>query len=188
METIDGVSSVYVHLDNKVIQLKFRDFDSEINVDELTSIDYSNLYGEAVTVSALLNKVGLFKAEAEHSYNDQKLSLDIYEANLRKDIRREAAENSGKILISEKPEEYLKLTENTLNELVLLDQGWQVSKKNVAKRKKDLDYIESLFWAIQDKSKKLNNLLPQIVPKDFENEIIEGKINGILIKKHSKHF
>lgn len=180
--------SVFVHLKTKTIKLEFSDFDESIDVDELTSINYSNLYGESITVSALLNKIGLLRAEAEEVYSMTKIELDIFEANLRKKIRREAASNGGKVLISEKPEEYLKLTEKALDDLVIIDEGWQIKKKNIAKRKKDLDFIDSLFWAIKDKSSKLNNLLPQVVPEDLEKEIVEGKINGMMVSKHNKQY
>jgi len=121
--------SVFIHLKEKTVKLTFQDFEDEIDVDELTSINYSNLYGEAVTVSALMNKVGIFKAEAEAAYEEGKLDLSIYEAEKRKELRREAAANSGKIKISE--DETLKLTEKALDEIILLDKGWQIKKKNV---------------------------------------------------------
>ena len=179
-------TSTFVHLKDKIIELIYRDFDDSIDVDNLTSIDYSNLYGEAVTVPALINKIGLFKAEAESAYEEGKVELDVYEAETRKKYRKEAANNSGKVLIQEKPEQYLKLTEKALDELILLDKGWQIKKSNVAKRKKDLDFVEVLFWAIKSKDGKLNHLLPKTVPEDFEKEITEGVINGIMIKKHTK--
>ncbi len=45
------------------------------------------------------------------------------------------------------------------------------------------DKLDTLFWAVQSKDKKLNNLLPKIVPQDFEKELIEGKINTFKIVK-----
>ena len=45
------------------------------------------------------------------------------------------------------------------------------------------DKLESLFWAIRSKDQKLNNLLPKVVPKEFFQELVEGKVNSFLIHK-----
>lgn len=182
---------VFVHIGKKVITLIFEDFDEQINVDDLTRIHYENLYGEAVTISALLNRIGLLKADVEEALELGKISLNVYEATCRKNFRREAAENAGKCkikdIITEK-DDWIKLTEKSIEDFVLLDRGWQIKKKNVAKRKKDLEYVDSLYWAIQSKDKKLNNLLPKSVPEDFAKEIIEGSINGIMLKITDKKY
>lgn len=177
--------STYVHFNERLIELKFGSFDDVIDVDRLTSIDYSNIYGEAITVSALFNKIGLLKAESERIYQEKKLDRDVYEANLKKTLRRQAAENGGRFKVGE---EEIKLTEGSLTEAVMLDQAFQILSKNVFKAKADVDKIDAMFWAIKDKSQKLNNLLPQIVPEDFEKEIIEGVVNTILIKVHKKKY
>ena len=169
-----------VHVGDKPIVLVFSEFDDELDVDQITSIDYSNIYGEAVTVSALQNKVGMLKAESEKYYQEKKLECDIYEAELKKKWRREAATNGGKFNIEE---DGIKLTESALDEAVLLDKGFEVKKKNVIKSKRDVDFMDSLFWAISSKDKKLNNLVRAVTPKEFYDELIEGKINTFLIKK-----
>ena len=68
----------------------------------------------------------------------------------------------------------------------VLDKAFQTAKKNYIESQRDYGYLDSLFWAISDKSKKLNHLLPAVVPEDFYNELVEGEINGILIKKPKK--
>lgn len=169
-----------IHIEDQVIHLVTADFDSEIDVDEITSIDYSNLFGEAVTVSALMNKIGILKARAEAIYAEKKLEFDIYEATQRKRIRREAAMNEGKFKIEG---EFIKLTENSLEEAIILDAGWQVNKKNVIKSQETLGKIDSIYWAIQSKDRKLSTIMRPVTPQEFMNELVEGKVNGILIKK-----
>lgn len=164
-----------IHLGDKPVLLKFKEFEDEVDVDKLTSIDYSNLYGEAVTCSALLNQIGLLKAEAEKTYAENKLEFDIYEAEIRKKIRKEYSSNG------------LKLTEKNLDEEVTLDKGWRVMKKNVIAAKRDLDFIDSLYWAIQSKDKKLSVLTKGVTPEELYNEIVEGTINNIVIKKVKLH-
>ena len=43
--------------------------------------------------------------------------------------------------------------------------------------------IDSLYWAIQSKDKKLTNLVPKVTPKEFYDELIEGTVNSFIIKK-----
>lgn len=169
-----------IHIDNQPLELIMADFDSEINVDEITSIDYSNLFGEAVTISTLLNRIGILKARAEAIYAEKKLEFDIYEATQRKRLRREAAMNSNYFKVDD---QQIKLTENSLEEAIIIDEGWQVNKKNVIKAQETLNKVDSIYWAISSKSKKLEVMLKPITPEEFYNELMEGTVNGILIKK-----
>lgn len=166
------------------IVLKFEEFGDEINVDNLTRIHYENIYGEAVTVSALLNRIGILRADAESEYERKKLEYNINEASFRRKIRRESNNSGGKVLISEKPEQYVKFTEKALDEMVLLDEGLQVSANNVIKAKEVFSKLDSMFWAISSKDKKLNNIIKQVTPEEFQENIVEGKINEIMIRKH----
>ena len=163
---------IVMHLGDKPITLSFKDFDDEVDVDRLLSIDHSNLYGEAVTVPALLNHAGLLKAEAERRFAEKKIESDIFEAELRQRLRREAVSTGD------------KMTESSLNEKVESDHGYQIKKKNVIVAKYNLDIIDSLFWSISAKDKKLNNLIKGVTPKELFEELQEGVINNILIKKH----
>lgn len=170
-----------IFVDGMNLILKYSPFEDAIDMDDLTRIHYENLYGEAVTVSAIQNRIGILKAEAEAAYERKKLECDIYEANLRKRWRREANMNGGKFTLDD---EQIKLTESALNEAVLLDKGYQVHKNNVILYKSNLNKLDSLFWAISSKDKKLNNIMKEVTPAEFQSEIIEGKINEIMIRKH----
>lgn len=172
--------SMVINLGDQIIKMVYEDFDDEIDLDEITKIRYDNLYGEAVTIPALLNKIGMIKAKAEEILAFKKLQFETYEAQTRKSFRREAAKNSGKVNIEG---EEIKLTEKALDEIILLDEGWQVKKKNQISAQTDLAMVDSIFWAIKAKDGKLSNLLKGITPDELANELIEGKINGILLKK-----
>lgn len=162
---------VIVHLGDNPVSLKFNSFGEEVDVDELTKIDYSNLFGEAITVSALMNQIGLLKSAAENSYSLKKLEVDIYEAEKRREIRGQFSKKE------------LKLTEKQLDEEITLDKAWQIMKKQVFSSKKDLDFIDAIYWAVQSKDKKLNNLIKGVTPEELYNEIIDCTINNIVIKK-----
>ena len=169
-----------IHIDDVPIELVMADFESEIDIDEITSIDYSNLFGEAVTVSTLMNRIGILKARAEAICSEKKLGFNIYEASQRKRIRREAAMNENKFKIDG---EFIKLTENSLEEAITLDRGWQENKTNVIKAQETLSKVDSIYWAIQSKDRKLSTIMKPVTPEEFINELVEGKVNGIVIKK-----
>lgn len=169
-----------VHIGENDIVLISKDIIDELDMDQITSIDHSNLYGEIVTCSVLLNKIGLLKAEVEAQYNYDKMNCEIYESKLRESLRRESILNGGKVQTSNGS---IKLTESSLDELILLDLDFQKKKKNTIESKKNLDMIDSLYWAIQSKDKKLTNLVPKVTPKEFYDELIEGTVNSFIIKK-----
>lgn len=95
-------------------------------------------------------------------------------------MRREANLSGGKFTIDG---ESVKLTEKSLEDAVILDVKYQTVSKEIIEAKRDLDMLDSLFWSVQDKSKKLNNILKPVTPEEFVSELIEGEINLLFIKK-----
>lgn len=170
-----------LHFGQQSVVLIYNEDLGEIDIDQITSIDYSNIYGEVVTCSVLMNKIGFLKAEAEAAHSEIKLSCNIYEASLRKKLRREALLNGGKVNVDGAGT--IKLTESSLDELILLDKGHQEKQKTLIEAKKDLEFMDSIFWSVQSKDRKLNNLTPKVTPKEFYDELIEGRVNTIMIKK-----
>lgn len=171
---------ILVHFNDVPVTLKTNGFEDTVDIDRLTSIDYSNLYGEAVTVSALLNKVGLLRAEAERAVSEKKLEKEVYEADMKKGWRREANRNSGKFTIED---EEIKLSEKALDEALLLDEDYQKLCLEYIEAQKNFSVLDALQWSVQDKSKKLNNLLKPVTPQEFLSELVEGKVNSFLIAK-----
>lgn len=171
---------ILVHFNEVPVTLVTNGFEDTVDIDQLTSIDYSNLYGEAVTVSALLNKVGLLRAEAERAVSEKKLEKEVYEADMKKGWRREANRNGGKFTIEE---EEIKLSEKALDEALLLDEDYQKLCLEYIEVQKNFSVLDALQWSVQDKSKKLNNLLKPVTPQEFLSELVEGKVNSFLIAK-----
>lgn len=171
---------ILVHFNDVPVTLKTNGFEDTVDIDRLTSIDYSNLYGEAVTVSALLNKVGLLRAEAERAVSEKKLEKEVYEADMKKGWRREANRNGGKFTIED---EEIKLSEKALDEALLLDEDYQKLCLEYIEAQKNFSVLDALQWSVQDKSKKLNNLLKPVTPQEFLSELVEGKVNSFLIAK-----
>lgn len=171
---------ILVHFNNVPVTLSTDGFEGTVDVDRLTAIDYSNLYGEAVTVSALLNKIGLLRAEAEKTMAEKKLERDVYEAEKKRVWRREANANAGKFTVDG---EEVKLSEKALDEALLLDDGYQDLSMEFIDAQRNFSMLDSLQWSVQDKSKKLNNMLKPVTPQEFVNDLVEGEVNSFYITK-----
>lgn len=163
---------IKIPIGGKLIVLKYRDFDTDVDLDAVTQIDYSNLYGEIVTISSLLNRIGILKADVENAYTEFKLEVDIFESQKRKDIIRESLAIGNK-----KPSESVLEDEiNTNAEVIAM-------RKRLNELQRDLNYIDAVYWAVQSKDKKLSVLMKGVTPEEFAEGIIEGTVNTFYIKK-----
>ena len=159
------------------INITFAGFDAELNVEEYTTIDYGNLYGEILTISTLINRVGIWKAEAEEQYDLQKLEVGRYEAELSEIKRRTLTTVVG---------DKTKFPSNDMvNQAVANDSVVINHKKKMYRLKKYHAILDAFYWGVQNKSTKLNKLSENLslTPTDFEQNIIEGKVNGYVIKR-----
>lgn len=172
-----------VTLGGKSIVLTMADFAPDIDVDDLLKIHYENLFGEYVSISALMNKIGIMQAEAENIYDNLLFDAEVYSAELKKRYRREANVNSGKFNLSDGNSAVpIKLTEDSLEGAVFMDLAYQNKKKAVINAKTNLSIIKSLYWSVQSKDKKLSVLMTGVTPSEFEGNIVDGVINGMLVE------
>lgn len=168
---------VYQALKDKLVALHTNDWDFNINMDDLLKIDYSNIFGEIVTIPVLENQVGRLLAEMRNYAKEQKLSLDIKEAEVRKLYRNDASGEGAK-----KPT--LQMEEDHLS----LDPVVKNLRYRIIRIQKDVDYLEVLYDAVRSKSFKLNNLSKSLTPEDFEQELLEGTFNNVTISMKKKRF
>lgn len=170
------MDKVTIQQGEKVITLVFKEFDDEIDIDRLTFIDYSNLYNELLTIATLMNRVGLLKAEADNSYDAERLDLAIYEAQCAERYRKELVQRSG--------DKVKPATISQIENAVTLDEGVKLRRKKLLRLRKEAAYLDSLYWAVKSKEQKLNRIGEKmnLTPEDFEREIVEGVWNGILIQ------
>lgn len=165
-----------IQIGNKSYKLLFDDFDEDVDIDSLLKIDYSNLIGELTTFPVILNRFGILLAEAESQVAETKLNMDVYEAKTKEKLRVELAEqNNGK-----------SPTVEALNNAVVSNKAYQAMKRKYIEVVKTRDYINSIFWAVKDKSEKLNKLSLSIQSGDLSDSVIEGKVNSVLIKRTKK--
>lgn len=168
------MESFKITIGDKIIVLSYQDWDTDINLDDITKIDYSNLYGELVTVSALLNRVGILKADIDNEYEHAKLDLSIFEAQKAKEVRRQNTLSGTKI------------SNDAVLENLNIDSEIIAKRRFVINLRKNCSYIDSLYWSIQSKDKKLSVLMKGVTPEEFSSEIIEGTINTFKINKIDK--
>ena len=177
--------TVSIDFKSKKVNINFVEFDKEIDVDELTTIDYNNIYAELITVPALMNRVGMWKAQVTNDMSIAKMQRDISIAEkseyYRIKLKRMDTYANGKD----------KITFPTVAEIenaVTLDAVVINHRKRVIRMQKNVDYLDSLYWSVQSKNSKIEAISKgmQLSPEEFESNLIEQKINGVFIKIKEK--
>ena len=161
-----------IQIGENTYQLRFDEFDEEMDIDVLLRIDYTNLIGEMVTFPVIVNRFGNMLAEAESKVAEVKLNIDILEAKLKERLRIELSEANG----GKNP------TVDALNNSILLDKAYQVMRKKYVETQKQRDYINSIFWSCKDKSDKIS-ILVKSSDITMNTDLSEAKINNVLVKK-----
>ena len=173
---MNSKNETVVHFRKRMIKLVSLELPDTLDVDELCRIDYSNLFGEALTIPVALNKLGNLMSEAESEYEKQKIRTKIEESNLSKNFRRNWVSTEE------------KFTEKKLEEKVHSDPKYKQIKYDEIEAQKNFGFISNLFWALKSKDEKLNVLMKGIKPEDFEKELVEGVVNTYMIRIHEKKY
>jgi hypothetical protein len=162
-----------IQLKNQMVVLKTLPFDTDIDVDEILKIDHSNYLGEILTFPVLLNRIANLKAEQQNIVSEAKNDVDIFEAQLTEEKRRTMSA-SGKVTVSE------------IEAAVKTDARYRLKKNDYFSKQKNLDYLDSLYWAAQSKMNLLNKISDKIRPEEFSNELLTDTVNGVMIKFSQK--
>ena len=163
-----------INIGGKQYVLMVGEFDEdELNVEDLLKIDYSNLVGELVTFPIIENRIGLMLADAESKVAEVKLNRDILEAKLKEKYALSLADGNG----GKRP------TVDAINAAVLQDKGYQVLLRSKIAAEKARDYANSLLWSAKSKSSKLEKLSLTIQNNEIPDDVLEGRVNGIVIKR-----
>ena len=164
-----------IKIGDRTYTMVIKPFDDEVDIDELLRINYSNLIGEIVTFPVVVNRIGIMLAEAESAVSEKKLNLDVFEAKTKERLRTEITEVNGKAP-----------TVEALNNAVLQEPAYQAMRKGVINAQKTRDYLNSVFWSAKDKSAKLDKLSLTIQPGDIPDEVIEGRVNNVILRRSKK--
>lgn len=165
---------IVIELKNKMVVLNVLPFDTDIQVDDLLKIDYSNLIGEILTFPVLLNRIMNLKAEMSNIVKDSKIDLDVFEANLSEQKRKLLTSGGQKVTVGE------------VANAVTMDATFISKQKMHYERERNLDYLDALYWSAQSKSKLLEKISDKIRPSEFEGELLTDTINGVAIKMAKK--
>jgi hypothetical protein len=142
----------------------------EVDTESALNIDYSNIIGELITWSVYLNRMGIMKAEAEDAFRRAGVMSKVKIAQHTKVIRA----NIG------------KATEKQIENELHGSQAYYDAKMELFDAEKRVGIMDSIYWAAQSKSKKLEALSAKIKPEEFTSNILEGKLNGIMIRYDKK--
>lgn len=167
----------FVHLGRKLAKIKPTDWDYDFDVDKVFKIDPYNIAGEIITIPVFVNRIGVIVAEMRTYTKKLKLKLEIKEAEIAKIFRNKKVGDTTK-----------KPTIAEVDEYVMLDPVIRNLKFKLIRSEEDLEKLESMYNSAKDKSYKLNNLSKNLVPEQFENELLEGVVNGVLITLKEKKF
>lgn len=156
----------------KIVTLILQEFDSEMEVDDLLRIDYANIMGEILTFPLMYNRIANLRAEMDELQSKTRLDTRIFEHQLREKKRKSlSAESEGK-----------RITDTQIETAMHMDAEYRKKKEYYYKIQKNFGYLDSLYWSAASKDKKLDKMSDKLRPEDFDKELIEGTINGILIK------
>lgn len=168
---------------DNVLVLTVNVFDTDISVDELTRIDHHNIIGELITSPVLLNQTANLLADFDEQFKISKLDNEILEANLwerfSNELIKEESDAKGNVK-SKNP------TVKDIENAIKRSKEYRESHIKLIKLEKSLDYVKSLYNSIKDKSRKVEVISSKISPNEFNLDILEGKINNVLVQKKNK--
>jgi len=175
---------IKIPLGEKIISLKISNFDTDIDTDNITKIDFCNILGEILTFPVIMNRIGNLQAEVDSLVSEAKMELEIKSAELGEYYRKSLTKYTT---VTGKDEKKVSLpTIAEVENSILLDPAYQNARKRYIRLQKEKQYIDSLYWSSKSKDDKLNKLSEKLRPEEFEKDILDGTINGIMIKMHEK--
>jgi hypothetical protein len=161
---------------DKMAVLSVQSFDGDISEDVI-KIDYSNLLGEIITFPVVFNRIANMRAEVSNLLGHAKLKAEIQGANLYQTHYKALLGTSEK---SRGP------AIKDVDMAVLRDPKYKLIQEELLQRQKDFEYCDALYWSAQSKDRKLNVLAERITPQEFEKDLVEGAINGVMIRIQRK--
>lgn len=159
-----------VNFNGKTYIIRVGKLTEEIDIDELLKIHYDNIIGELITFPLVINKIGLLKNDIQEELKNAEFDLKVFYAQKYEEVQKS-------FIGSEK-----KATDKAIESTIYRDSNYIAKQKLVFKYEKLFNYFDTIFWQMKNKSDKLDTLSTKIVPSEFENEILAGSINGVLIK------
>lgn len=179
-------SEVYsIEVGDKIYRLQVKEFDQEIDVEDVLVVDINNPLGDIITFPVLFNRIGILRAQQAEVVSKSKMNLQILEANLSETYRKELSKS---VTDAKGKEQIKKPTAAEVENAVTLDLKFQEEQEFHYRRVRDYDVIDSLYWSAKSKDAKLDRISEKLRPEEFSGEILEGELNNVLIKSKKTNF
>ena len=179
----DEIQKTTIELKDRVVVLSLVPFNSDVDMDNFTIIQSHNIMGEILTCSVALNRLGNMLAEVEELLSEAKLDMEIFQAQMKEEQRKKlefsTTDVKGNIKVT-------RPTQDEVESAVIRLPQYKVKKLNFIKLQKNRDIVNAWYWSQKSKDEKLNKISEKLRPEDFEKEILDGVINGVLMKSVKK--
>lgn len=174
---------IVISVGDQLIKFSLKEFDEEINIDDVLKIDYSNLVGEVLTCAVVLNRFGILLSEVENKVKMSKLNLEIYIAKKKEQLRLSNKKKDSKGNLKD-------LTISELDDLITTDKVFIVKKQKIFDLEKQEKYVNSIYWSLKDKAEKLSKLsfdvnLDNIDEATIERSVSKFMISSVKVKRQS---
>lgn len=160
----------------KMVVLEAQPFSEDMlmDLDTLLAIDYNNILGEILTFPVIFNRIALIKAAINKLYENKVDRVKAVKADLFLSFKKKYEKGQ------------LKATDSLLNAEVNASSELAEARAERREAKYSLDYIDSVYWSAKVKSDLLSKISDKVRPDEFEKELIEDTLNGVMIKIREK--
>lgn len=174
-----------IDLPSKMVVLSSVTYENEIDVDSALKIDYANILGEILTFPVFLNRIGVLLAEADDNVRQSEFDIEIEGKEVKLEYQK--AEQRARTSLKQsgiKSPTAKEIENSAYQDQTYIDKQdeYREAYREYLNIKKMRDQINSLYWSAKSKDTKLDKISEKIRPDDFEDEILEGTVNGIMIK------
>lgn len=166
-EELELNKEVQISANNKLMFKMSNISAEEISLDNLLRVNISNIGAELLTITIVLNHFGILLADVTSNYGEAKLALSVHESNLRESILSEPR--------TKKP------TKEDIDAEITRDKIWQVRKKAVIRKQKEMEYVSAIYWSLKSKDDKISSICrnTNIKTGDIEEELINSRLRKI---------
>lgn len=178
----DNYETVTLELKNRMVVLKIKVFDTDVDTDQLCQIQYHNIMGEILTTSALLNRVGNMQADINNILAECNLDFELFYAQKYEEFKKKLLNH----VVTSRSDKWVEPTSTEIGQAIIRTPEWKVKKMNIINVQKSKEYIDALYWSLKDKCEKVNKLTDKLRPDEFEKDLLEDTINGVMIVLRNK--
>jgi hypothetical protein len=187
----EGVETTEYGEDKLIVSIQGQKYFLKVQVpenfdtDRVSSIDYSNMVGEILTVNYYLNTVGLLLAKAEQDFRLAKMNFEIFEAKQRQQVREELSE-MYEIEAGTQGKKAKRPTIQEVDDALVKSAKYKQKKTELIEAEYAKDVVNSVYWSIKNKSEILLKLSTNIGKEDVESYIEKNLNKGGFTKLKNK--